>query len=245
LDVGQGDAVLLRTPEGDVLIDAGTEDSELLLCRRLEQLGVKRLKLAILTHFDEDHVGGADAVIRRFLPETIWVGTQNAETEAAIRLLQAASEVQAEICHVCAGELYVVGKLALYVMYPFSMQTDGGNENSLVVRMQYGNVSALFMGDAGVEQERLLIDHFGKSQLSVDLCKIGHHGSNTSTSQAFLECAQPRYAVISCGEGNAYGHPMGGVLANLEHAGVSIFRTDVHGEIVFVSNGESFAPIID
>lgn len=243
LDVGQGDSVLLRTPEGDVLIDAGTEASEELLCLRLEQLGVRRLKLAIFTHFDEDHIGGADAVIGHFSPETVWIGTAAAETEAAMRLLQSAKASGTDVHRVWSGKMFSLEKLFLYVMAPLTQYPEGGNEGSLIVKMRYGNVGALFMGDAGVEQEKLLVDHYGRGHLSVDLCKIGHHGSNTSTSPLFLECVQPRYAVISCGAENAYGHPMGGVLANLEAFGVEVFRTDTQGEIVFVSDGERLIPV--
>jgi len=243
LDVGQGDAILLRTLDGDVLIDAGTEGSETLLCLRLEQLGVRTLKLAIFTHFDEDHIGGADAVIRRFPAEKIWIGTGEAENEAAERLLQSAAETDAEVLQVFSGAMLELGDLFLYVMSPLTKHSGNGNEDSLIVKMRYGNVSALFMGDAGIEQEFLLVERYGKAQLSVDLCKIGHHGSNSSTSLAFLECAQPLYAVISCGADNPYGHPTGRVLADLEFFGVEVFRTDLQGEIVFVSDGEALIPV--
>ena len=245
LDVGQGDAVLLRTSDGDVLIDAGTEESETLLCLRLEQLGVRTLKLAIFTHFDEDHIGGADAVVRRFSAEKIWIGTGDAETEAAQRLLRSAAECRSEVCRVWSGEMLSLGELFLYVLSPLTKYPDSGNAGSLVVKMRYGDVGALFMGDAGVEQEQALVDYYGSAHLSVDLCKIGHHGSNTSTSFDFLNCVNPRYAVISCGAENPYGHPMGSVLANLEDLGVEVFRTDTQGEIVFVSDGEGLIPVTE
>ena len=237
-DVGQGDAILLRTREGDILIDAGSEQSEQLLCLRLEQIGVTQLKLAIFTHFDEDHIGGADAVLRSFPAKTVWVSHAHPEGEAAKRMLLAADECGAEICRVYSGAKFELGELFLMAVLPFTKTPDEGNEGSVAVRMQYGDVSALFMGDAGEKQEAVLVERYGPSQLDVDLCKLGHHGSKTASSLAFLECTSPQYAVISCDAVNSYGHPSGEVLARLREIRATICCTAWQGEIVFESDGK-------
>ena len=242
-DVGQGDAMLLRTEEGDVLIDAGGEQSEALLCLRLEQLGVTELKLAIFTHFDEDHVGGADAVLRNFPAKEIWIGNISTETEASSSMMQAATETGVEPRRVYSGTTFTLGDMHLMVYHPLDKYPADGNEASLVIRMRFGDVTALFMGDAGVEQEKLLMQNNSLGNLSSDLFKLGHHGSDTSTSEAFLQCVKPQYAVISCAAVNLYGHPSGEVLTRLENMGIDTFCTAWQGEIVFESDGKTLQPI--
>jgi len=241
LDVGQGDAVLLRTAEGAVLIDAGTEESEELLCLRLESLGIKRLSLAIFTHFDEDHIGGADGVLQRFPTDRIWIGGAAADNGVSHRLLAVAERTGTEVVRVCNGDFFSMEDLFLYVLAPAAHSQTAGNEGSLVIHLRYGKIKALFMGDATTEQEASLVDYYGRSQLSADLCKVAHHGSNTSTSELFLQTVQPRYAVISCGADNSYGHPTGSVLARLRAHGSIVLRTDLQGEITFVCDGETLS----
>ncbi len=243
-DVGQGDATLIRTPSGDILIDAGTESSETQLCLRLEQLGVRSLRLAIFTHADEDHIGGADAVLSQFPAEEIWLSGAPMENEAATLLLRSAQATNAEVCTVGAGKLLQLGELAVSVLAPFGDLSDGGNENSLVLRIQHGEVTAIFTGDADSKAELELVARYGASQLACDLYKVGHHGSNTSSTREFLQAMQPTYAVICCGAANSYGHPTGEVLARLEDAGARIFRTDLCGEIRFESNGQTLVCLL-
>ena len=245
LDVGQGDATLLRTREGDILIDAGGEGHEQLLCSRLRDLGVKSLRLAVFTHFDEDHIGGADAVLRQFSTREAWIPYSVSESESAERLLLAAKQTNTPLTKVCTGAMTRIGETAFSVMHPFTKQAANKNASSLVLRVQYGSAVALFMGDAGAAEERGLIDLYGKSQLNADLCKIGHHGSDTSTSTAFLQCVQPSYAVISCGAGNINGHPHGRVLSALDACGAVVLRTDLQGDIVFETDGKELYPILN
>ncbi len=238
LDVGQGDAILVRTEEGDVLIDAGTEESQETLCLRLEQLGVTELRLAIFTHADGDHMGGADGVLETIPTRELWLSDALDASESAQRLADVLKETDTEVVRVQSGKGLVLGNARFSVLYPLAENDGGGNENSIVLKLNYGAFDALFTGDAGVEQERALLDTYGASQLACDLYKVGHHGSNTSSSQEFLEAMRPRYAVISCGAANSYGHPTGEVLARLEGVGIEVLRTDLVGEIVFETDGE-------
>ena len=238
LDVGQGDSALIRTADGDILIDAGTEDAQSFLCLRLEQLGVTELALAVFTHPDEDHIGGADGVLSQFPAREVWLNGGSMESDAGKLLLDAAASCGAVVTTVSAGHVWSFGELLLTVLYPSTTLGDGGNEDSIVLRVDHGEISAIFSGDAGVEQERKMLDRFGAAHLDCELYKVGHHGSNTSSSKDFLDAMTPQYAVISCGAGNSFGHPTGEVLSRLEGAGAEVKRTDLLGEIAFAADGE-------
>lgn len=237
LDVGQGDAILLRTPEGDVLIDAGTEESQEMLCLRLEQLGVTELVLAVFTHADSDHMGGADGVLETFPVKALWLSDALDASEASLRLAETLKETDTEVSRVRYGASKEIGGAWISVLHPITDDGASGNENSLVLKLHYGEIDVLFTGDAGAEQEKILLDTYGASQLACDLYHVGHHGSDTSSGKDFLEAMQPRYAVISCEAANVYGHPTGEVLARLESVGAEVLRTDLLGEILFETDG--------
>lgn len=245
LDVGQGDSILLRTSEGDVLIDAGTEDAEELLCLRLEQLGVSELTLAIFTHPDEDHIGGADGVLDRFPVRQIWCNGAEPDHESAVRLFIRAREQNIPIHAVMAGDRTDVGGVIISVLTPIGDIGDGGNEASVSVKLHYKEFDAILTGDAGQAEEAEMVAAYGASQLSCDLYKVGHHGSNTSSGALFLQTLRPTYAVISCGGGNSYGHPTGEVLARLAEAGITVLRTDLEGEILFETDGQELWLVTD
>ena len=239
LDVGQGDAVLLRTSAGDVLIDAGPEDAEELLCLRLRQLGVRELALLIVTHPDADHVGGADGVLAEIPTKEILTNGAPLEGESAGRLLQTATRLEISVRAAHTGEVLRFGETVISVIGPIGNDQQAGNEGSLMLKVVCGSVSMLLMGDAGIKQEATLLAAYGETILDCDLYKVGHHGSNTSTSLAFLQCVTPTYAVISCGAANSYGHPFGEVLARLDQVGAEVLRTDLLGELVFETDGEA------
>ena len=238
LDVGQGDCFLLRTAEGDILIDAGTESSQDLLCLRLGQLGVTKLRLAIFTHPDEDHIGGADGVLRRFGAEEIWLNGAVSEEECFTALLRVADEIGAFTRTVKAGDNLEIGGVVFFVLAPFGDEAEGGNADSIVLKITCGEISAIFTGDADLKTEERLLSQYGASQLDCDLYKVGHHGSNTSTGKSFLEAMSPRLALISSGRGNSYGHPHGDVLALLDAVGARILRVDLSGEILLETDGK-------
>ena len=239
LDVGEGGAALIRTPEGDVLVDAGTNDGEALLVLHLQMLGVRSLRLAVFTHADEDHVGGADGILRQFPTERVWITSFFEETENVKRLTDAARDTGALLETVVAGEQLLLGKTALTVLSP-----DGGmpwkdsNDAGLVLKLACGDMSALFMGDATTKTESFLLDTYEQTQLACDILIVGHHGAASSSGADFLLAATPRYAAISCGARNLYGHPHGATLARLEAVNAEILRTDVLGDIVFRTDGE-------
>lgn len=236
LDVGQGDSILLRSPWGNVLIDSGTEQSQSTLCLRLEQLGVTEITLAIFTHPDEDHIGGADGVLENIPVREVWTNGAASEEACYASLMQALSKSNATHTVVRAGDAREIGELSIFVLAPLSVAAEG-NEGSIVLRLQIGSVSAIFSGDADATTEEQILATYGASQLDCDIYKVGHHGSVTSTCVDFLEAMSPRYALISAGRANPYGHPHGQVVWRLQEAGAKVLRTDLSGELLLMTDG--------
>ena len=244
LDVGQGDCTLLRTAGGDVLIDCGSESSQESLCRKLKACGVERFALVLLTHPDEDHIGGADAVLEAFPTDLVCLNGADSASESAERLRGTlyARSVPTSVAR--AGDSFLFGEVLLTVLYPTQdAEAADGNGGSLVLRVQCGTISILMMGDAERETEKFLLAAYGPSHLSADLLHVGHHGSNSSSGEAFLQAVSPSYAVVSCGAGNRFGHPDGRTLARLSAVGATVLRTDRSGDILFASNGENLRPV--
>ncbi len=233
LDVGQGSATLLRTAEGDVLIDAGGDGSQEELCRKLEAFGVERLALLILTHPDEDHIGGADGVLEQFEPDVVWTNGAVAETECFEMLERTVRAKEIPVRTVRAGDGITLGSIHLSVLSPFAQLSWDENEESLVLLLRCGSFGALLMGDVGMKRERAILEMYGGAHLDVDVLCAAHHGSNTSSDTSFLDAAAPQYVVISCGAGNPDGHPDGRALARLQGTGAEICRTDLEGDISF------------
>jgi competence protein ComEC len=240
LDVGQGDSVLFRTDGGDILLDAGPESHQDLLCLRLQELGVRELALMILSHPDEDHIGGADGVLARFPAKEVWLSGAPMENESAKRLLSVMKEMEIPTRVVRAHDAQTVGGVDFRVLMPFGNQNaEAGNESSIVLMVDYGETEIMLTGDVGVSEERDLLNYYSVAHLDCEIYKVGHHGSNTSTCIEFLKAMSPQYAVISCGADNSYGHPMGEILARLDDQGVTTLRTDLSGEILFETDGQS------
>ena len=246
LDVGQGDCILLRTDGGDVLVDAGPERDQDLLCIRLEQLGVRELALAIFTHPDEDHIGGADGVLSQASAREVWLSGAPMENESAQRLQSVLDARQITVREVSAGDFCEIGGVKFSVLSPFanSGETDT-NASSIVVMADYGETELLLTGDMGVAEEMALLSAYSAAYLDCDIYKVAHHGSNTSSSEALLETITPQYAVISCGADNSYGHPFGEILVRLEKYGATVLRTDLSGEILFETDGQTLRCLAD
>lgn len=232
-DVGQGSATLLHTAEGDILIDAGCEGSQDELCRRLEAIGVRSLSLLVLTHPDEDHIGGADGILEHFETDAIWTNGAVAENDSYESLVRTAEKLEIPVKTVRAGDGITLGAMHLSVLSPFSELSGEENEDSLVLLLRCKFFGALLMGDASEEGEEAILGVWGAAHLDVDVLCVGHHGSDSSTGVALLAAATPQYAVISCGAGNSYGHPDGRTLVRLQDAGAEVLRTDLEGEIAF------------
>lgn len=243
LDVGQGDCALLRTEEGDVLIDAGPESAQDALVHRLHALGVKSLRLAVFSHPDEDHLGGADGVLSAFPTEQVWVNGSLEQTETVEAFLRAAERTDTPIVTVRAGDRMRVGDLDILALAPMEGASLEGNSGSVILKITCGDVSALFTGDAELEAEEALLSRYGREVLSAGLYKVSHHGAANGSSDAFLRAVRPQFAVISCGAENPYGHPNGATLLRLAEAGAEIYRTDLLGDVLFITDGTKWERI--
>ena len=236
LDVGQGDATLIRTRNGDILIDAGPESAQDALCLRLKQLGVKEIALAIFTHPDEDHIGGADGVFAQVPVREVWLPTRELDNPSAARMEQAIEKSGSHRKNVRAGEFIRIGDVNVAALAPLSDASNDPNDNSIVVRVSCGDIAMLFMGDASAKIEEKLMQTYGKAHLSATLYKVGHHGSSTSNTEAFLAVVNPTYAVICSSIDNSYGHPHGVVVERLESIGATVLMTATDGEVVLECN---------
>ena len=238
IDVGQGDAALIRTEKGDILIDAGTNSSEDELKAYLDSLGVTDIEYAVFTHPHEDHIGGADMVLNTYNVKNVVLPDATSTSKTFERMMDAIEAEKCGVIEATPDKTFKVGELTCTILAPISTSYTETNDYSVVIRADYGETSVLFTGDAETHSEEEMLERYRfKGLLDCDLLKVGHHGSDTSSSQAFLDAVTPVYAVISCGEGNSYGHPIQAILARYEAMKAEIYRTDLEGSIVFSSTG--------
>ncbi len=240
IDVGQGDSVLVKTDIGNLLIDAGTNDSENQLENYLISEGVTDFEYCIFTHPHEDHIGGADFIIDNFDVRNVIISPYTSTSYTFERLLDALERSDTNVIEALPDSKYSVGDLEIFIMGPSLIGDErDANNTSVITRLTYGENRFLFTGDAETIQENDIIDMYGIFELKCDFLKMGHHGSSTSSSESFIERVMPKYAAISCGENNSYGHPHREIIALLEKHGIEYRRTDRDGNIVYISDGKS------
>ncbi|MDG0873985.1 MBL fold metallo-hydrolase [Paenibacillus thiaminolyticus] len=236
LDVGQGDSTLIKTPKGQhILIDGGDNHKGQDVVEYLESLGITQLDVVIATHPDADHIGGLDTVIDAIPVESVYAPKVSHTTNTYRDFLMAVKNRGLKIKTAKAGlDIPLEGVTAEFVA-PVAEYGKDLNAWSAVLRLTYGNTSFLFTGDAEARSEADMLKQ--PKPLHADVLKVGHHGSDTSTSQEFLDAVQPTYAVISAGVDNKYGHPKKVIMNRLKKAGVEIYRTDKQGTISAISDG--------
>lgn len=236
-DVGQGDCSLIKTKEKNVLIDAGNSTDSEKICKYILDSGVETVDYLFLTHPHSDHIGAASDIIDRFEVKNIVIPLipQSLEPSDPIyfSLMKKIKERIIPLYVTSPDEKYSLGEAQLTVLGPIR-ESDSLNNMSLVLRLDYGETSFLFTGDCENEEELSLLNN--SSQLKCDVLKIGHHGSESSTSELFLSKVKPSVAVISCGLYNSYGHPDEITLKRLSKYNVSCLRTDRNGNIVIGSD---------
>jgi competence protein ComEC len=254
IDVGQGDSLLLITPDGKtLLVDGGGfgggphqapqdyDIGEEVVSEVLWSRGIRHLDAVALTHAHSDHMGGLPAVLRNFHPDQLWVGN-NPRFGAYNALLDEAASLHVRVVSLRAGDAFSFGPAQVTVLAPFRNYQPGPeptNNDSLVMRVAYGATSVMLEGDAEAPVEQAML---AESGLASTLLKVGHHGSITSTRPEFLARVAPQWAVISCGLRNRYGHPRIEVLQELEAAGVRTFSTDINGASCFRLDGKTTTP---
>lgn len=234
LDVGQGDATLIRSNNQSVLIDTGTPDSADELCAKLKKLGVgNEIEAIIITHFHDDHTGGLDTIASIFtvnnliIPDMLKSDSVQNEVHTAKRTILAEG---GEFYTAKQGMTVSFGDCEITVLAYFGNQDDENNR-SVFIMAKLGKKKFLFTGDAEKSAEKQLLNE--GLNLKCDVLKAGHHGSNTSTNEDLLKAAKPKYSIISCGLGNKYSHPGEKLIERLQEGNISFWRTDINGDITF------------
>ncbi|MBQ7936393.1 MAG: MBL fold metallo-hydrolase [Clostridia bacterium] len=241
IDCGQGDSALILS-EGEVtLIDTSTGENTEQVLEHLESRGIEQIDHLVLTHPHEDHIGGAKAVLENVEVENIYMKRPTSGTEPTsavyLNLLKEIQNQGKTVHNVQVGETFTCGKFTFTVLGPLEEYEDL-NDQSVVLQGVYGDCSFLFTGDMEAGAEEDLVDRYGRSLQSTVL-KVGHHGSSTSSSEAFLQAVDPQFAVISCGTDNRYGHPHEETVGLLTQMNVELFRTDTMGTVTVYTDGTS------
>ncbi len=239
IDVGQADAALIRTAAGDILIDAGMNASEDELKAYLDSQGVDDIAYAVFTHPHEDHIGGADMVLENYNVERVVRPALTADTQVYQRMDELIRAEGAEDIIATPDETFEVGEVKCTILGPIGDDYgDDPNNHSVVLRVEYGETSVLFTGDAELDSEEDMLNRYRfTGELDCDIIKVGHHGSDTSSGKDFIEAVSPDHAVISCGKDNKHGHPKQEIVSRYEALNIPMYRTDLEGDIVFVTHG--------
>ena len=245
-DVGQADSILIMAPAGNVLVDAGDNDCEDALEGYLDDLGVTTLNCVIATHPHEDHIGSMDMIFEEFEVLNLIMPNSEVDTDTFVatgdytRMMEGAEEQGTAVSYATSGSTFSLGELEFLFLAPNSKDYNDLNDWSLVTKVTYGSTSMILTGDAESVSEKEIVAKYGSSALDCDILKSGHHGSSSSSCDEFLDAIDAEIAIISCGTGNKYGHPNQPVLDRYAEREMQVYRTDLEGTIVFVSNGAEF-----
>ena len=238
IDVGQGDAILVEAGDADILVDGGPGSSAVL--SYLAGQHVPDIDLLVATHPHADHIGGLDDVLARYDVGEIWTNGASATTQAYQDFAAAAAAEGAAQHQIRRGYSSQFGGVTLTALHPAEPLTGDANGDSIVLRLSCGSVDVLLTGDANADSEASMLAD-PSLVLDADVLKVGHHGSGTSTTDAFLDAVTPQDAVISVGAGNTYGHPAQETLNRLAAHGTTVYRTDLNGTVVLTSDCNTYS----
>lgn len=234
IDVGQGDASFIEFPNGEVmLIDAGIASSSEKIIDYIKNLGYDRINYVIATHPHADHIGGLAEVIESFDIGTIYMPKAVSTSKTYENLLETIKDKGLSVKTGKAGvSVLQEDDLTIEMLAPNQDKYSSLNNYSIVLKIIYGNISFLYTGDAEELSEKEITEN-----VEADVLKVGHHGSDTSSSEEFLEKVNPKYAIISVGEDNSYDHPASSTIEKLEKYTNHIYRTDLNGTVVVTTDG--------
>ena len=234
IDVGQADSALVICDGHYMLIDGGNAEDSDLVHSYLERHGAKHLDYMVASHAHEDHIGGLSGALNYASVDVAYCPVTEYSSKVFQNMVKYLDEQGKSITVPAPGDKFDLGSAHVEILGPVK-EYDDTNNTSIVLRIDYGSTSFLFTGDMETPAERDLID--SGADLKATVLKTGHHGSDTSTGYQFLREVMPKYAVISVGEGNSYGHPSDEVLSRLRDAGTEVYRTDMQGHIIAESDG--------
>jgi beta-lactamase superfamily II metal-dependent hydrolase/putative cell wall-binding protein len=235
IDVGQADSILLQQGSNSMLIDAGNNADSELVEKYISDKGITKLDYVIGTHPHEDHIGGLDYIINSFQIGQIYMPKATSTTKTFEDVVTAIKSKGMKATVPTPGESFKLGEATCTILAPNGSGYSDVNNESIVIKVTFGSNSFLFTGDAeDVSENEMLSKGYN---LKADVLKIGHHGSTSSTTQSFLNAVNPKYAVISVGEGNTYGHPAKETMDRLNSQKISVYRTDESGDIIAISDG--------
>lgn len=239
IDVGQGDSILIDSGTNEVLIDAGQKSPGVVIY--LEQYVDGPLEALVETHTDADHIGGLTDVLKNFQVEKIWLNGYTATSKTYKDFMDAVDAEEssgASVNYAKRGGEISIGNLDFFILNPPNTLFKDANNNSIVLRLKYGNTTFLFSGDAEKEAEVSMID--SGANLQAQVIKAGHHCSRTASSQVYLEEVRPEVAICMVGLDNKFGHPHQETVTALENIGAEIYRTDETGTIVISTDGNNY-----
>ena len=238
IDVGQGDSILISMPTGEnMLIDAGDNDKGEVVVDYLRSQGVERIDYLVGTHPHADHIGGLDDVIDEFDIGEIYMPRVTHTTKTYMDVLEAIDRKGLKIKAARSGlTIPIEGAMAEILAPDSDLKSDNLNDFSIVIRLTYGQTAFLFQGDAEKRTEDSILSSY--DNIKTHVIKLGHHGSSTSNTEDYIEAVDPEYAVIMLGTDNKYGHPHKEVISLMEDKGITVYRTDLDGTIVAISDGK-------
>lgn len=238
LDVGQGDAILIETPDGiDVLVDGGRNDAVLQELTAVLGAFDRTIDMVVATHPDADHIGGLSGVLDRYQVATVLMTENESDSASFESFLSRVESEDATLIYARAGQMFQLGaSTTLRVLFPTTDASDmESNASSIVVKISYGATDVLLTGDAPERIEDYLVGA-DADILRSEILKAGHHGSRTSSGDSFIGAVQPAYTVISAGKDNQYGHPHQEVIERIHSYGSTLYSTQ-RGRITFTSDG--------
>ena len=232
IDVGQADSILIENNNNYMLVDAGNNYDGALLVNYFKSIGINSFKYVIGTHPHEDHIGGMDDIINNFEIENYLMPDKISTSKTFEDVLDSLINKNMKYTVPNINDEYILGDANIKVIY-IDSNSNNANDSSIVLKLTFGNNSFLLTGDASSVVEKKILD----GDIESDVLKLGHHGSQYSTSNEFLDKVNPKYAVISVGDNNKYDHPKKVTLNKLDYRNIKLYRTDRDGTIIFTSDG--------